>query len=233
MQDFKLLIEHNLVYVDKTDLLFEIVNRETAFIINGERRTGKTLLLSAIRTIFGEEKRWWEDHGKNLKIWQLDLKFFDENPHPVIHFDFSQSESNAWFLDRIKFTLKKTIRMYELPLNDIKSNTSLRDLIDKFGDVLIELCVKFKKPAVITIDESDQPLLIQMFDERIKDENLRNARMSEAIISFNRFYGFLKAMLASNNVRLVVVAGHSMIAKSTIYSGNILFFLYVIMNFLI
>ena len=231
MQDFKRLIERNLVYVDKTDLFYKITG-ETAFIINGERRTGKTLLLSTIRTIFGEEKRWWEDHGRNLKIWQLAPKFFDNNPYPVINFDFSQSESNAWFLDRIKEALNNAIRMYELPLNDIESNPPLRKLIDKFGDVLNNLLKKFKKPSVITIDESDQPLLIQMFDETIKDDKLREKRMSETIRSFTRFYGYLKSKLASNHLRLVVVAGHSMIDKSTIYSGKILFFfLYLRGNF--
>ena len=225
MQVFKELIENNFVYVDKTHLLYDIVKLKTAFIINGERRTGKTMLLSTIKAIFEEPKSWWEEHGKNLKIWQLDPNFFKDNPYPVIHFDFSQSPNNESFIDLIREALNNAILNYQLPLNDIEKKITLQKLVHvEFADVLNKLMAIHNKPAVLTIDESDQPLINQMFSERIKDENIRAERMSETIESFNIFYGYLKAKLASCQVRLVVVTGHSMIAKSAIYSGNIVFF---------
>ncbi len=187
------------------------------------------MLLSTIKSIFEEPKPWWEEHGKNLMIWQLDSNFFDKNPYPVIEFNFSQSPNNASFINRIREALNNAISKYKLSVNYIEENITLERLVDvKFADVLNML----KKPTVLTIDEADQPMINQIFNERIKDENLRAKRMSKIIKSFNIFYGYLKAKMASGHVRLVVVAGHSMISKSAIYSGNIVFFSqYSIINF--
>ena len=104
-------------------------------------------------------------------------------------------------------------------MQNIPENLSIESLVgDKFADVLNGLQAQYKKPVVITIDEADQPLLNQIFSERITNENERKDKIAITIDSFNQFYGFLKDQLARGIVRLVVVAGHSMIAKSSIYS---------------
>lgn len=213
--------EKNYIYVDKTDLIYEIVKLNTAFIMNAERRTGKTLLLSTIKTIFQEPKSWWEEYGKNLKILQLDPNFFDKNPYPVIHFDFSQSSSNISFIDRVREGLNDTISNYHLPLKDIERSITLQKLIDvEFADILKNLKNIYKKPAVVIIDEADQPLINQIFDDRIKDEIVRSERMSETIGSFKEFYGYLQAKLASQNLRLVFIVGHSRIMKSMYFGSS-------------
>ena len=217
------MIEANFIYIDKTDLLYEIASLKTAFIINAERRTGKTLLLSSIKAIFEQPKSWWEEYGKNLKIWQLDPNFFDNNPYPVIHFNFANSRNNKAFINRIREAINNAITTYKLPLKDIEEKITLEELVDvKFADVFNKLKALYNKPAVITIDEADQPLLNQMFDEKLTKIQIKNG-MGETKKSFELFYGYLKAKLASSHVRLVVVAGHSMIAKSTIYSGHFYF----------
>ena len=228
-----MLMEKNYIYVDKTSLIYEIAQEPTAFIINAERRTGKTLLLSTIQAIFKEPKSWWEEHCKNLKIWQVDPNFFDNNPYPVIQFNFANSPNNKAFINRIREAINNAITTYKLPLKDIEEKITLEELVDvKSADVFNKLKAIYNKPALITIDEADQPMINQIFNERIKDENLRAKRMSKIIKSFNIFYGYLKAKMASGHVRLVVVAGHSMISKSAIYSGNIVFFSqYSIINF--
>jgi len=219
-------MEKNYIYVDKTSLIYEIAQEPTAFIINAERRTGKTLLLSTIQAIFKEPKSWWEEHCKNLKIWQVDPNFFDNNPYPVIQFNFANSPNNKAFINRIREAINNAITTYKLPLKDIEEKITLEELVDvKFADVFNKLKAIYNKPAVITIDEADQPLLNQMFDEDLTEIQIKNG-MGETTKSFDLFYGYLKAKLASNHVQLVVVAGHSMIAKSAIYSGHsFLFFL--------
>ncbi len=228
LQDFKLLMEKNYIYVDKTALIYEIAQEPTAFIINSERRTGKTLLLSTIQAIFVEPKSWWEEHGKDLKIWQLDPNFFDNNPYPVIHFNFANSPNEQAFINRIREAINIAITTYKLPLKDIDEKITLEKLVDvKSADVFNKLMAIYNKPAVITIDEADQPLLNQMFDENLTETQIKKG-MQETIKSFNLFYGYLKTKLASRQIRLVVVAGHSMIAKSAIYSGNFYLFLLIL-----
>ena len=220
-QDFKKLMEKNFVYVDKTDIIYKIVNLDTAFIINSERRTGKTLLLSTIKAIFEQKVEWWQQYGANLKIMKLNPNFFTQNPFPVIGFKFSQCQNNEDFIIKIAESLNKVIDNYDLQLDEIPININPTVLISgNFSKVLRHLQKKFqKKPIIITIDEADQPLINQMFSEKITNEKEKTELISSTIISFNQFYGFLKDQLAEGIVRLVVVAGHSMIAKSSIYSG--------------
>lgn len=215
LQNFKEFIENKLIYVDKTAFLSDIIKWNGAFIINAERRTGKTLLLSTIRAVFEEKREWWESHGKNLKIWEMNPQLFDKNPYPVINFDFSQAANNEAFAERICEALNSTIIKYKLPLDQIEETVTLQQLVNvKFAKVLNSLIgmQAQEKPngAVITIDESDQPLLNQMFDEELTKEQQEKG-MNRTLKSFNLFYGYLKAKLASGQVRLVVVAGHSMI----------------------
>ena len=112
------------------------------------------------------------------------------------------------------------IRKYQPKMEEIAENLSIDSLVrDKFSDVLGKLQTKFNRPVIITIDEADQPLINQMFSERITNEKQRAELMGITIDSFNQFYGLLKDQLASGIVSLVVVAGHSMITKSSIYPG--------------
>ena len=139
------MIEANFIYIDKTDLLYEIASLKTAFIINAERRTGKTLLLSSIKAIFEQPKSWWEEYGKNLKIWQLDPNFFDNNPYPVIHFNFANSRNNKAFINRIREAINNAITTYKLPLKDIEEKITLEELVDgKFADVFNKFLLAFQ-----------------------------------------------------------------------------------------
>ena len=73
------------------------------------------------------------------------------------------------------------------------------------------------RPAIVTVDEADQPLINQIFDEKLSEKE-RDEKITNTIESFNQFYGFIKGKIP-NQIRNVTVAGHSMIAKSSIYSG--------------
>jgi len=96
--------------------------------------------------------------------------------------------------------------------------------MDKIGrNVKIEKLIRVEFAEVIN-------LLVNKFTIRKKkyfffdagqiilNEKERAKNMSITIDSLNQFYGFIKAQIPSN-VRLIIVAGHSMIAKSGIYSG--------------
>jgi hypothetical protein len=187
------MLEKNFVYVDKTDIIHKICDLESAFIINAERRTGKTLLLSTIKAIFQESTEWWHQYGKNLKIVRLNPKFFDQNPYPVLKFSFSQCPNNERFLKDIRACLNRAIDKYNLQMQKIPENLNIESLVgDKFADVLQLLKKQFNRPVIITVDESDQPLLNQMFSERITNEKERGEKISITIDSFNQFYGLLK-----------------------------------------
>jgi len=109
------MIEANFIYVDKTDLLYEIASLKTAFIINAERRTGKTLLLSTIKAMFQQKSEWWQQYGASLKVMAINPNFFAQNPFPVLEFSFSQCPNNERFLKDIR-------RCLNIPLRNITSS---------------------------------------------------------------------------------------------------------------
>ena len=159
---------------------------------------------------------------KNLRITKLNPKFFDQNPYPILEFTFSQCPNNKKFLKNIRMCLNRAIEKYKLPMKMIPMKNNIESLIgDYFNEVAMSLEKKLNKPIIITIDESDQPILNQMFDEYLTEID-RIKQIDQTIKSFNIFYGNIKDM-NPKHARNVIIPGHSMISNTTIYSGFILF----------
>ena len=57
VQDFSILRNDDYLYVDKTDLIYELVNNNRAVFLSRPRRFGKSLLLSTIKYYFLGKKR--------------------------------------------------------------------------------------------------------------------------------------------------------------------------------
>ena len=49
IQDFAKLRENNFVYVDKTDMVFDITKNDGVYFLSRPRRFGKSLLVSTIK----------------------------------------------------------------------------------------------------------------------------------------------------------------------------------------
>ena len=77
LQEFK---DQEWIFVDKTDIIHQLINNESSFILTRPRRFGKSLLLDTIDMIFKKDKII-----KHLKIGK---HYKDLKPHPVIRFDF-------------------------------------------------------------------------------------------------------------------------------------------------
>ena len=77
LKDFK---DGNCIFVDKTDIIYDLISRRGSFILTRPRRFGKSLLLDTIDMIFKKDKII-----KHLKIGK---HYKDLKPHPVIRFDF-------------------------------------------------------------------------------------------------------------------------------------------------
>ncbi|MFN4151626.1 MAG: AAA family ATPase, partial [Candidatus Sericytochromatia bacterium] len=61
-QNFKKIIEKNLLYVDKTDEIYKLLSTGgTYFFLSRPRRFGKSLLISTLESIFLGEKELFKD----------------------------------------------------------------------------------------------------------------------------------------------------------------------------
>ena len=82
IQDFKKIREGGFVYVDKTALLYSLVNDGTIYFLSRPRRFGKSLLVSTLKYYFSGEK----DLFRGLAIDALEKEWAT---YPIFHIDFN------------------------------------------------------------------------------------------------------------------------------------------------
>lgn len=82
IQDFASIINDGFVYVDKTNMVYELTKDKGVYFLSRPRRFGKSLLVSTIKYYF--EGR--HDLFKGLKIESLEKKW---ETYPVFEIDFN------------------------------------------------------------------------------------------------------------------------------------------------
>ena len=81
IQTFEKIIEEHRIYVDKTDIIYNLIQSDiTACFLSRPRRFGKSLTISTLDAIFSGKKQLFNDLaiGKSDYTWPI---------HPVIHLD--------------------------------------------------------------------------------------------------------------------------------------------------
>ena len=220
-----------MIYVDKTKIIHSIIKKTVcgALVINAPRRTGKTLLLDTIQTIFTEKIDWWKKYGANLWITSNVPEFFSENPYPIINFSFSQCTSDNKFRKSLIANLNEVIFKQNLKTDKIDEEIGWEDLIIfKLQTIIFQLENQTKKKPIILIDENDQPLINQFFKYVENVGNPEIEKAVEKVISHMRsFYTKIKELLV-RDLHMVIICGHSMIAQTSLYSGNIYIFFLIL-----
>ena len=103
IQDFEKLRTKGAVYVDKTDLIYKLVQKDYVF-LSRPRRFGKSLLTSTLKYYFQGRK----DLFKGLSIEKLEK---DWEQYPVLYFDLSTAKNRD--LNGVKNELESQIMPYE------------------------------------------------------------------------------------------------------------------------
>ena len=65
IQTFEQIIQDGYVYVDKTDLVYELVKGGKSYFLSRPRRFGKSLLISTLENYFQGRKA----HNKKIQSW--------------------------------------------------------------------------------------------------------------------------------------------------------------------
>lgn len=79
---FQIIREQGLLYVDKTDLMFDLANRYRYVFLARPRRFGKSLLCNTFKAYFQGQKQLFN----GLKVMELEKEW---NKFPVLHFTLS------------------------------------------------------------------------------------------------------------------------------------------------
>lgn len=85
IQTFSEIINGGYVYVDKTDLVWQLVHYAKFIFMSRPRRFGKSLLTSTLESYFKGDRELFE----GLKIMELEEEW---TQYPVIHLDLSSTK---------------------------------------------------------------------------------------------------------------------------------------------
>ena len=81
MQSFDQIREMGFVYVDKTDLVYQLVSAGSIYFLSRPRRFGKSLLVSTL-------KHYFLGHKELFKGLATECMEKDWLEYPVLHIDF-------------------------------------------------------------------------------------------------------------------------------------------------
>ena len=194
IQTFETIREGGYVYVDKTDLVYELAQEHVCF-LSRPRRFGKSLLISTLEAYFLGRKELF----KGLKMEALEQKW---DVYPVFRIDFANGGFDA--PGKLEETIESYLRRWE-KLYGKTDGTSLQGI--RFQYVLEQAYRQTGKKAVVLIDEYDKPLLDVLGEPQ--EERNRN--------TLREFYGTFKAADAS--LRFVLLTGVTKFSQITVFSG--------------
>ena len=147
IQSFYEIRENGYLYVDKTDLIWNLVNMGKKYnYLSRPRRFGKSVLVDTLQAYFEGEKRLFE----GLRIMDLEKEW---TKRPVIRLDMSRAGADA---DSIRSYLDNCFRRYEKAYGLTPNPTD--SLADRFDAIIVEAYEQSGQQVAILIDEYDSPL---------------------------------------------------------------------------
>ena len=197
VQSFDILRQDNLLYVDKTARLQELVTSGRRYFLSRPRRFGKSLTLSTLDAMFSGEVELFK--GLAAEDWVTKQA---AHPAPVLRFDMSrmQSDSTEGLKKTLVEMLKRTARRFKLGLRSDTVGGMFEDIVED----LYERCGQL----VILIDEYDKPILDNIGDLNASDEIRQTLRS---------FYTVLKS--CDEYLRFVMLTGISKFSKTGVFSA--------------
>ena len=147
IQSFEKIRKEGYLYVDKTDIIWQLANRNKTYnYLSRPRRFGKSVLIDTLEAYFMGKKELFE----GLKIMQLETEWVKR---PVIRLDMSRAgaepETLRSYLDNTFDRLEKVYGITPKPT---------AKLADRFNAIIVGAYEQTRQQVAILIDEYDSPL---------------------------------------------------------------------------
>lgn len=199
IQDFEIIRRENLLYVDKTDKLLDLVKNGRRYFLSRPRRFGKSLALSTLEAMFRGKAELFK--GLSSEDW---VKERANSPSPVISIDMSGFDEPA-----IGEELNESL------VTELEEIASMNHLevppAQNCGKMLKNLIRAFYERSgyvVVLIDEYDSPILNYISNFK-KAEEMRGVLRS--------FYKVLKS--CDKYLRFLFITGISKFSKVGVFSA--------------
>ena len=147
IQSFEKIRKEGYLYVDKTDIIWQLANRnKTYHYLSRPRRFGKSVLVDTLEAYFMGKKELFE----GLKIMQMETEWVKR---PVIRLDMSRAGAEP---ETLRSYLNNIFRQYEKVYSLVPDPTD--SLADRFDAIIQTAYEKTGQQVAILIDEYDSPL---------------------------------------------------------------------------
>ena len=174
IQSLDIIRTEGYLYVDKTELIYELAQNVRYAFLSRPRRFGKSLLLSTLQAYFEGRRELFE----GLAIEELESQW---RKHPVIRIDFTGESYESW--SKIEEKLELILGRYEAIYG---RNPNLTSLATRFSYFIEQAHQQTGQLVVVLIDEYDKPLLDNIHDDGLYEQ---------VRIRLQGFYSVLKASL--------------------------------------
>ncbi len=229
--DFEALRKSNDYYVDKTDIIYELVeetgNQVTLF--TRPRRFGKTLMMSMLLNFFSISKDS-RDVFQGLKITKHN-EFCEKwmNQYPVLYISFKDVEADdfndaydmlVYRISEVCIELAYLINYAEIDTADkevfagLKSKSAKSNALkNSLKTIMRMMYTVYGKKVILLIDEYDVPLA------RASEKNTEENKYYSSMLGIIR--GIMSTALKDNEfLEFAVVTGCLHIAKESIFTGT-------------
>ena len=159
IQTFEKIRQDEYAYVDKTNLIWELINCGSQNIfLSRPRRFGKSLLISTLKAYFEGRK----DLFKGLAIEKKETRW---ETYPVVRLDLSTA-NNALDAEQLYIKLGNILEENEDSLGVNHKETIPGE---RLYSLVKEVYEKYNKPVILLIDEYDAPLLSALYNPALED----------------------------------------------------------------
>jgi hypothetical protein len=187
IQTFSEIIRNGYVYVDKTDLIWQLAHYAKFIFLSRPRRFGKSLLASTLESYFLGDRELFE----GLKIMDMEQEW---EQYPVLRFDLSGAKhlKPQGVRDELSRLLDKMESVYGVNPKETSPGMRLAGLIDR-------AYTQTGKQVAVIIDEYDAPLLDVLHEDEVlremrevMQEFYQRLKMQEPYIKFCFITGITK-----------------------------------------
>lgn len=195
IQNFEDLRSRGYIYVDKTSLLYTLVQTGKYYFLSRPRRFGKSLMISTLEAYFLGKRELF----KGLAMESLEK---DWTVHPVLHMDLNTEkyDTEASLENKLELTLKQWEAEYG-------HNSDEYSVATRFEGVIRRAAKKMGQKVVILIDEYDKPMLQAITNPELQTK-FRN--------TLKAFYGALKS--CDGSIHFAMLTGVTKFSKVSVFS---------------
>ncbi|MFR6099714.1 MAG: AAA family ATPase [Longibaculum sp.] len=233
IENFKEIIDDQYYYIDKTELINDVMNEKLVFYTR-PRRFGKTLNMSMLYYFFSHKEKDNAYLFDGLNVSKDKETMLHQNQYPVIFMTLKDMKNSSMNLQKEQFLslIQEEIDSYYVILESnkvsdlykerlrklLKGEGTENDLINSLKSLSLALKQYYQKNVILLIDEYDVPLQSAYtngyYDEMV--DFLRNV--------------FSSALKTNDALEKGVLTGCLRISKESIFTGLNNFNVYSIMD---